>query len=182
VLPDSPLTDGRVLLRPWQLEDADWYVRAARDPEILRWTNERPDLTAEQVREAIAAMHATRGHAGMLVTAAATGERLGNAGLAPGDPGVGRIAYWVAAEARGRGVATRSVRLLVEHAWRLGLRRVELWAHVDNQASQRVAERAGLRRDRVQRGLVTSKGAWDVVWYGLDRPSPERDADAYFTA
>jgi RimJ/RimL family protein N-acetyltransferase len=50
------------------------------------------------------------------------------------------------AEARGRGVATRAVRLLSDWAVReLGLTRVEILVHEDNAPSLRVAEKAGFR-------------------------------------
>jgi RimJ/RimL family protein N-acetyltransferase len=58
------------------------------------------------------------------------------------------IGYWVTREARGRGVATRTV-LLVTH-WALtdlGLTVIELLADVQNVASRRVAEKAGYTRD-----------------------------------
>lgn len=173
MLPDIPLTDGIVCLRQWGPDDADWYVERSRDAEIQRWTNEPPDLTVDAARSAFEELLRTRAHAGLVITDAATGERLGNAGLAPaGDARTGKLAYWVAAEARGRGVATRAVRLLTDWAWRCGLDRVELWAHVDNVGSQRVAERAGLRRARVEpAGQVVKGETWDVVWYELDRPA-----------
>jgi RimJ/RimL family protein N-acetyltransferase len=173
VLPDAPLTDGIVCLRQWRPDEADWYAERSRDPEIQRWTNEPPDLTADTVRAAIEELARTRAHAGLVITDAATGELLGNAGLAPAaERGTGKISYWVAAEARGRGVAVRAVRLLTAWAWQSGLDRVELWAHVDNVGSQRVAERAGFRRARVERaGQVVKGERWDVVWYSLDRPA-----------
>lgn len=60
------------------------------------------------------------------------------------EPGYGEIGYWVAREARGKGVATRAVALLrdwaaAEH----GLRLIELVIHEENTLSQRVAERTG---------------------------------------
>jgi RimJ/RimL family protein N-acetyltransferase len=60
------------------------------------------------------------------------------------EPGFGEIGYWVAAEARGRGIATRGVRLLAD--WcrdELGLTRIEVLPHKDNLPSRRVAEKAG---------------------------------------
>jgi RimJ/RimL family protein N-acetyltransferase len=110
-------------------------------------------------------MHATRAHAGLVITDAVTGALLGNAGLAPGDdPEVGHVSYWVAAPAQGRGVATRAVRLLVDWAARCGMRQVRLWAKADNTGSRRVAERAGFRPDGT--GQQTVRGErWDVVWY-----------------
>jgi RimJ/RimL family protein N-acetyltransferase len=61
-------------------------------------------------------------------------------------PGYGELGYWVAADARGRGVATRAVELLSRWARdELGLTRLEIRAHRDNVGSRRVAEKAGYR-------------------------------------
>jgi RimJ/RimL family protein N-acetyltransferase len=58
----------------------------------------------------------------------------------------------MAATARGRGVCTRALRLLSRHALDdLGLQRLQLVADPDNVASQRVAEKAGFRREGVLR-------------------------------
>jgi RimJ/RimL family protein N-acetyltransferase len=66
---------------------------------------------------------------------------------------VGLVAYWLAPEARGRGLATHAVRSLTLWAFEtLGLARLELRVDVRNQPSQRVAERAGFQRE----GLVRS--------------------------
>jgi RimJ/RimL family protein N-acetyltransferase len=56
----------------------------------------------------------------------------------------GEIGYVVGPAARGRGVATRTLRLLT--AWgfsQLGLKRIELWIDTTNGGSERVAQRAG---------------------------------------
>jgi RimJ/RimL family protein N-acetyltransferase len=64
----------------------------------------------------------------------------------------GEIGYVVAPEARGQGVATRAVRLLTEWGFsELGLERIELWIDTTNPGSERVAERAGYRREGVLR-------------------------------
>ena len=160
------LTDGVVSLRQWHPDDAEWYVEHSRDPEIRRWNTEPPDLDSATVRRAIDRALADRLVA-VATTDAATGELLGNLALSPEH----ELSYWVASAARGRGVATRAVRLLLDHAWASGVDRVVLHAHVDNLGSQRVAERAGFRRERVERAAREVKGEiWDVVWYGLDRP------------
>lgn len=50
VLPGVPLGDGAVMLRPWRVEEADWYVEQTADPEIRRFTTEPPALDPAVVR------------------------------------------------------------------------------------------------------------------------------------
>jgi [ribosomal protein S5]-alanine N-acetyltransferase len=64
----------------------------------------------------------------------------------------GEIGYVVGPAARGRGVATRTLRLLTDWGLSgLGLERIELWIDVANPASERVAEQVGYVRDGVLR-------------------------------
>jgi RimJ/RimL family protein N-acetyltransferase len=64
----------------------------------------------------------------------------------------GEIGYVVGPAARGRGVATRTLRLLTDWGFSgLGLERIELWIDVSNPASERVAERVGYVREGVLR-------------------------------
>jgi len=165
------LFDELVVLRDWYDDDADWYAAAVRDPEIQRFTTEREDLTPEQVRAAIAELRGRRDQVGFVICDAVTGERLGNIALRRVGP-VGEMSYWVAARARGRGVATAALRLLSNWApATLGLSELRLWCHADNVPSRRVAERAGYRRARQHDGTRTVKGQpWPVVGYALRVP------------
>jgi RimJ/RimL family protein N-acetyltransferase len=62
------------------------------------------------------------------------------------------VGYSLAASARGHGYATRAVELVTRWAFdSLGIRRMELTTHVDNEKSQAVAERAGFTREGVLR-------------------------------
>ena len=64
----------------------------------------------------------------------------------------GEIGYVVGPAARGRGVATRTLRLLTDWGFsQLGFERIELWIDIANPASERVAERAGYAREGVLR-------------------------------
>jgi RimJ/RimL family protein N-acetyltransferase len=64
----------------------------------------------------------------------------------------GEIGYVVGSAARGRGVATRALRLLTQWGFsELGLERIELWIDTTNPRSERVAERAGYVREGVLR-------------------------------
>jgi RimJ/RimL family protein N-acetyltransferase len=64
----------------------------------------------------------------------------------------GEIGYVVGPAARGRGVATRTLRLLTDWGFSgLGLERIELRIDIVNPASERVAERVGYVREGVLR-------------------------------
>jgi hypothetical protein len=62
------------------------------------------------------------------------------------------IGYWLAESAQGRGIMTRTVRTLVDHAfgeWRL--HRVEIRAAVGNRRSRAIPERLGFTEEGVAR-------------------------------
>jgi RimJ/RimL family protein N-acetyltransferase len=145
------LRDGDLVLRPKRLDDLDALTEACQDPEIPRWTFVPSPYTREDA-EAFFARSAGEEAAGravhVLAVDAEDDRLLGSFSLMELDlePGYGEIGYWVAAEARGRGVATRAVRLLADWAREeLGLTTIDVLPHKDNAASRRVAEKAGFR-------------------------------------
>lgn len=79
------------------------------------------------------------------------------------------VGYWLAARARGRGVATHATLLLARWGFeRLGLERLELTCAPDNLASQRVAVRCGFTREGLLRSHMRFKGGRrDTVVYSL---------------
>ena len=144
------LRDGDLLLRAPRRDDAEAITAACQDPEVPRWTLVPSPYTradAEAFLHASAEDEAAGRSASFL--AVDGGDRLlGSFSLMELDrePGFGEIGYWVAAEARGRGIATRAVRLLAQWACdELGLTRIAILPHKDNDASRRVAEKAGFR-------------------------------------
>jgi ribosomal-protein-alanine N-acetyltransferase len=71
------------------------------------------------------------------------------------------LGYWVDARRNGRGLATRAVAALVEHAFRtLGLHRLEAGTLVDNVASQRVLEKNRFELIGLARNYLHIAGAW----------------------
>jgi RimJ/RimL family protein N-acetyltransferase len=78
------------------------------------------------------------------------------------------IGYWLLAEGRGRGIATRVARALAMHAFHVGLRRVEAVVRPENTASIRVLERAGFTREGLMRSLLRhGDGRADAILYSL---------------
>ena len=146
--PDPPLSDGVITLRPKGRDDVDTLVAICQDPEISRWTRVPSPYTREDAEGWIAAAELDR-QAGLGIDWLAVDEQgevvasIAVQHIRP-DESVGEIGYWVAEPARGRGLATRAVRLATDWALReLGLETLELMTHEDNLASQGVARAAG---------------------------------------
>jgi RimJ/RimL family protein N-acetyltransferase len=116
---------------------------------VPRWTRVRSPYTYEDALAwvGLAESMAREGSAyHLLVAGADGGARLGAVGLeVHAQPQRhGEIGYWLAAPARGRGAATRAVRLLAGWALEtLALASVEVHVLPANARSQAVARRAG---------------------------------------
>jgi RimJ/RimL family protein N-acetyltransferase len=146
--PDPPLGDDVITLRAKTRDDADALVRICQDPAIPRWTRVPVPYRRRDAEAWIAVSEldlaagtgidwlAVDEHDEVLASVAVQDIRQ--------DEGTGEIGYWVAAHARGRGVATRAVRLATEWALgELGLKTIEIMTHEDNAPSQAVARAAG---------------------------------------
>jgi ribosomal-protein-alanine N-acetyltransferase len=84
------------------------------------------------------------------------------------------IGYWLAPDARGRGIITTAVRLLSEWAFaNLPADRLEITVDPANSASRAVAERAGYSFEGVLRSHTLIKGRRrDMAVYSLLRGEP----------
>lgn len=156
VQPDPPLSDGVVLLRPWEDGDVDPLVAGIDgDPEIAAWLELIPQpYTVAEARAWIGlAASMWRERAGSPFALVVGDEAVGGVGInwIDRDQGVGDIGYWLRCDARGHGYTTRGVVLAARWAFEIGCERLQLRADAENEASQRVAERAGFTREGVQR-------------------------------
>jgi RimJ/RimL family protein N-acetyltransferase len=173
--PVPPLADEVVMLRPWREADVPGKLLAFSDPLVQQFSWRTTPYTEADARGDFAEQEEAR----------VRGEELNFALAEPGDQdavfggaslyevrldqGCASVGYWLASEARGRGVATHAVRLLARWVFaELGLARLELTCSPDNEASQRVAERCGFVREGLLRSHVPFKGARrDSVIYSL---------------
>jgi [ribosomal protein S5]-alanine N-acetyltransferase len=176
---DHVLDDSVVLLREWADDDSAWYADSARDPLIQRFTTESPTLDAGEVLAAIIGLRSASDAEGFVICDAVTGERLGNIALSH-DGRTGEVSYWVAAAARGRGVAARALTLFSSWSFQqVGLDELWLRIHRDNVASQRTAMRAGYQRDPERDEYQEVKSAvWPMLGYARRRPSMLADPQA----
>ena len=158
--PDPPLTDGGVILRPWDERDVPTLVECIDgDEEMTRWMDAIPqpylDAEARTWIEQASSFWQTGTSAPFAVTEAVTGSVVGGVGFAwVGDERVGEVGYWLRSEARGRGLTSCAVRLVSRWSFEaLGCERLQLRADAENVASQRVAEKTGFTREGVLRSV-----------------------------
>jgi ribosomal-protein-alanine N-acetyltransferase len=160
------LTDGVIELRPIDRRDLRTIRRAAHDPEIRRRFGllARPDHYFDRYRQLWRA-----GEGAAFAICDVGGEDFGLATAESRGAGRVELGYWLLPEGRGKGRATRALRLVARWALdRPGVARLELVTAPDNTASQRVAERSGFRREGVLRSYHEVNGRReDVVFFSL---------------
>ena len=181
--PTAPLSDGFVALRAFTRDDAPAVVAACQDPEIPRWTVVPHNYTERHARDFIAGAGGdiAAGRELALAIVDADDRVLGALGVSNFDwPDLkAEIGYWMAPESRRRGIGARAPRMLAVWALTsLGLERIELLANPENQASQRLAERAGFTREGTLRRYRRRHGVReDLVMFSLLAEDIEARAD-----
>jgi RimJ/RimL family protein N-acetyltransferase len=133
------------LLRPWSDADVAALVEGCRDPEVVRWLPNIPQPYSDVDARSFIALGAASDEL-QLAIVDDHDALLGSVGMRMREdpPSLG---YWVAASARGRGIATAATNALAGWAFdTLGLARIALYAEPGNLASQRVASKCGFVR------------------------------------
>lgn len=168
-LPPAPeLTGGPDLaLRLPRPGDVDDIVAQCRDPEFQRWTTVPAPYNQADAHEFLQRV-AEGWRANVAAFAIAyEGRFAGSAnlrfdGLRGADVGFG-LAPW----ARGKGVMTRAVRLMLTWGFERADLEVVYWrAQVGNWPSRRVAMRCGFRMEGTVRGLLEYRGERRDGWIG----------------
>ena len=154
------MTGGGVL-RALTLDDADELARLLSGGRALDapFVPERDDtfFTAAGQRARIEATE----HLYAIVDRDSLAGTISFANALPTPFASATIGYWVAAEHRGRGLATRAVAAAVELAFGgLGLHRLEAATLVANVASQRVLEKNRFTRIGLAPSYLHIAGAW----------------------
>ena len=174
--PDPALTDGVVALRPWRPADAEARYAGFTDPLCLQfsWPYVEPPTEADVAGAFARNEDERRCGVGINLAVVDAVDQDAIWGAASvydllADQDRAGIGYWLAPRARGRGLATRALRLLSGWALEeLSIARLELTCAPDNLASQRVAERCGFRREGLLRSHMRFKGGRrDTVVHGL---------------
>ncbi|TDD40403.1 N-acetyltransferase [Nonomuraea terrae] len=162
---------GRLTLRRFTPDDIPWVYEVSRDPAVLHYVGVPSPYLPEHAAFFVESLAIDGWRDGrrleFLAADAGTGERLGRVGLGLREDGTAEIGYWVDPRARGRGVATESVRAACR--WAFAARPLDLieWrAEVGNTASRRVAEKAGFTIEGTLRGRLVHRGVRVDAWVG----------------
>ena len=161
-LRDLVLSGAGMTLRPWRAEDAPFVLAAAQDPLMHEFLPIPDPYTPADARAFVGGIgdegRGTGTGIGCAIADSGTGELLGSAALRLPEErhGCAAIGYWVAPEARGRGIAGAVTRMLAEWGLARGLPRIQLFCDVTNLASARSAMSAGFRFEGVSRSLLNA--------------------------
>jgi RimJ/RimL family protein N-acetyltransferase len=139
-----------VAVRPLSAADLDGVAAVFADPAWARWFGSNADPAAHVDRAGRS--WTEDGEAWFAICRAGDDRYLGEVGLRIEERGRANLEYWLLAEARGEGFASRAVRLVA--GWALadmGLGRLQIWTEPENADSQRVALAAGFTREGVLR-------------------------------
>jgi RimJ/RimL family protein N-acetyltransferase len=153
--PQPTLSDGIVTLRRWRPTDGQAVFEACQDPEIARFIPIPQPYSLQDGAWFVtnAAEESASGPSThFAIVDPATDRLLGSISRHGPNGHRAAVGYWLAPEARGRGVATRAVRLLVD--WTFGTTaviRLELYTDAGNERSGRVARRAGFEFEGIRR-------------------------------
>ena len=174
---ETELSEGPILLRTFCEQDASALYEAVRESIAtvspwLPWCHQ--NYAIEETREFIGSRElASQGGEwySFGIFEKAGGRVLGGVGInfINRVHQMGNLGYWVRTSAAGRGVATAATRLAAKFAFeQLGPHRIEIVAAVNNIPSQRVAEKAGARREGVlRRRLLINGESLDAVLFSL---------------
>jgi ribosomal-protein-alanine N-acetyltransferase len=146
-----PIETDRLLIRPFVAEaDSDPTLAVYGDPEVMRYIPGGA-LSAAAVRATLeqhAQAHQERGFSSWALIERASGRLIGDVGFGIFRPtGDIELGYTLARDAWGRGYATEAASACLaaglEH---LAVSRIIAVVDLDNETSQRVAERIGMTR------------------------------------
>jgi ribosomal-protein-alanine N-acetyltransferase len=165
------LRTARLLLRPFQWDDVDDALAYRDDPEFARFLPHVPQPFTRQDAEAFVRVNIEEPWHQLPTFAVVLEEHvIGTVNLNINAAArTAMIGYAIARAHWGRGIATEAAAAVIEWAFATH-DLIEIWAstRIDHMRSQRVMEKVGMSRDRIDR---------DEVYYRLTGSS-RRDTKA----
>jgi len=174
---DYQLSNGKILIRPYQKEDAKpcfdailesmdelmpwmfWCNAGLTYPEIEGWVESRPDAWLDDT-----------GYEFVIVDSH-QGTFIGNCGLVHIDfqNRMAELGYWIRTSQTRKEYATQASQLALKFAFEvLRLNRVEIIVETKNTNSQRVAEKLGAKKEGLMRQRLHIHGTFrDAFLYSI---------------
>lgn len=142
------ISDRTLTLRPWEAADVTAVRGIAGDRLIAQWNPFPADLEQWLERRAVWDDHAS------WAVIDEHGVLVGSVSLFQFEPASNncQLGYWTAPAARGRGIAVDAVRCATSFAFaNLDIERISVFHAVENEASCRVAQKAGFALEGITR-------------------------------
>ncbi len=171
------LTDGNIIIRPCQPEDAAVICEGVQESmqEMLKWAPWcYPDYSISDCKLWLDSRYQMRLEGieyDFVIIDANDNSFLGGCAIDQINRkhNFANLGYWVRKSQEGKGIATATVRLISQFGFEtLGFTRLEIVAAVQNKASQRVAEKVGAVREGIHRNRHVVHGKiYDSVMFSL---------------
>lgn len=166
--PSYPIETERLRLRPFSRGDVDAVCAYRSREDVTRFMFD-PPMTREACAEAVQArvgQTAWAGEGDRIFLAVERTHDLSMMGevvliLRSRESRQAELGYTFHPDFHGCGYATEASRALLDLAFAAGIHRVFARCHAGNDASRRVMERLGMRREAHFREHVLVKGGWD---------------------
>jgi len=160
------ITAGRLLMRPFTTADVPWVYEVSQDPVLQQYVGVPSPYLIEHAQYFVE--HLAIGNPQRVeFVVEEDGERLARVGLGLRGDGTAEVGYWTAPAARGRGVAPKAVAAVCRWAFETqGLELIEWRAEIGNDASRRVAEKAGFVMEGQLRKRLVHRGQRVDAWIG----------------
>lgn len=176
-LPEEISGDGFLLRKP-RKEDAPHLMRAMQDELTARSLDIKGPYTLRRAEDAIAREDAKRALSGTYTWAIDEGGVFaGEVSLTMYEEDLrAETGYFLVPEARGRGLGQKAVRTAIDAAFRAApLNRIYAMHTGDNEASAKVLESVGMKREGVLRRHRIKHGVpVDIVYWGILREEWEK--------
>lgn len=173
-----PLHTERLILRPFDLSDAETFSTYRSDPEVARYQGWDAPYSLIQAQEFIQSMRDV--HPGapgewlqLAIQLKSSGQVIGDCAFAglKDVPHQAEIGFSLARAYQGHGYATEAVRRLLAYLFTtFAFHRIRAICDEENLSSARVLERVGMRREGHLIDNVWFKGRWSSeYWYAILR-------------
>jgi RimJ/RimL family protein N-acetyltransferase len=177
LLPDFPLRTARLEYRPYAESDLDFIHGLESNPVVMRYVSTFDPRDREQARASLTkkigetALRAEGDNLTPVVVLPETGQPIGDVQLTwtSREHRQGEIGYIIHPDHTGNGYATEAAGLMLRLGFEgLGLHRIEGRLDARNQASARVLERLGMRREGCLEHARFVRGEWtDELIYAI---------------